>query len=119
MAQKRQRAHRFLIDQIVQLIFSHDKAMDAKAVNISSSGILVATSEAVEPGTPVFLLLSAELGFSEKIIRAEGIIARCVKESNDFLLGIEFSVIEEEDVKTIEDLDPHEALSASTSHETT
>jgi hypothetical protein len=116
---KRQRAHRFLIDQIVQLIFSHDKAMDSKAVNISSSGILVATSEAVEPGTPVFLLLSAELGYSEKIIRAEGIVTRCTRESNDHLLGIEFSIIEEEDIKTIEDLDPHEAISASVVNETT
>jgi PilZ domain len=118
MAKERQRAHRFSIKQIVQLIFSHDQTLDSKAVNISSSGILVATPEAVEPGTPVFLMLSTELGYSEKLIRAEGLVTRCTKEINDYLTGIEFSIIDEEDLKTIEYLDQHEALSASASQET-
>lgn len=104
MAQESRRAQRFSLNQIANLIFSHNKKMAAKAVNISATGLLVAAEDDVDPGTMVYVTLCADLGCSEKFIHAEGIVTRCVKGLKDYMVGIDFTMIDGDEMKAIEDL---------------
>jgi hypothetical protein len=90
------RADRFSIEQVVSLVFSHNKRLPAKAVNISSTGILVAMDEEVEPGTIVKVNLCSEKDNCDKIIKAEGVVTRSSRGMKDYFAAIDFTSVEGE-----------------------
>lgn len=98
------RADRFSIEQVVNLVFSHNKKLPAKAVNISSTGILVAMDEEVEPGTTVNVNLCAEKDNCEKIIKAEGIVTRSARGMKDYFAAIDFTSIDGDEINTIKSI---------------
>ena len=98
MITENRRADRITLDQIINLVFAHNRKLPAKAVNVSSTGLLVAIDEEVETGTHVDVNFCAEIGDCSKIIKAEGIVTRSAKGMRDYFAAIDFTIIDGEKV---------------------
>lgn len=92
MDSDRRRAPRFSVSQAIEIGLGREEWLYARGLNISRTGILLATDRYIQGGTRVYLLL--ELGEEEaspKPVEIEGFVARCEEEEGgEYRVGVSF-----------------------------
>ncbi|MBN2049494.1 MAG: PilZ domain-containing protein [Spirochaetales bacterium] len=100
---ERRKYIRFNICQAIEVSFSRETYLSMEGVNISETGMLCRSQSNVETGSRLFLMFNFPEGKDAEVVRCEGIVVRCQEDQGGYRIGIQFSTIEEEDVKRIKD----------------
>lgn len=81
---------------------SDDEYYDAKALNLSSSGIACESRAMIDPLSQVYFIFSVPTPGGNRRIGCEGFVARAVSEGDRCVLGIHFVDISPEDQSAID-----------------
>lgn len=100
MAERRNEI-RFSIDQMVELSFGRETFLHATGLNLSKTGLLCATDSYLEPYSQVSLMMSIPVGSQTHRLSCDGIVVRSEIEDKQYLAGISFTSLVEEDSKIL------------------
>lgn len=90
MKEERRRSPRFHIQQAVEITYESERFIPAKGVDLSVNGILLETSENLDYGNRVYLMMSLDDGSNESF-SVEGIVVRVEQRDGLFYIGIDFT----------------------------
>ena len=96
MSTEKRASPRFPISQFVDVSYNKETFIKATGINLSTSGLLCELDGSVEPYSKIFILL--DLMDKKEPIEIQGIIVRIDKKGKNYLAGVEFSDLYEEDV---------------------
>jgi hypothetical protein len=86
---------------MVEITFGKENFVHAEGINLSESGLLCETSEEVDPYSRLFIMLSLPGTKGEAEITCEGVIVRLQKKKKKFQIAVQFTEIDDDDVKNI------------------
>ena len=101
MAAERRHEDRFSIDQMVELSFGRETFLHATGINISRTGLLCATDSYLEPYSQVSLMITIPVEPEPHRMSCEGIVVRSEVEEAQYLAGISFTSLADEDAKVL------------------
>lgn len=101
MAAERRHEARFSINQMVELSFGRETFLHATGINISKTGLLCATDSYLEPYSQVSLMVTIPIEPEPHRMSCEGIVVRSEVEETQYLAGISFTSLDEEDAKVL------------------
>lgn len=83
------RSHpRFIINQLVEVDYGHERYISASGINISRNGILCITDEECPIYSRVQVMMTLPYHKKERIINLEGIVNRSVAKKHGWETGI-------------------------------
>ena len=101
MAAERRHEARFSIEQMVEVSFGRETFLHASGINISKTGLLCATDSYLEPYSQVSLTMTIPVGSVQHRMSCDGIVVRSEVEEQQYLAGINFTSLAEEDSKIL------------------
>jgi len=102
MTAERRRDARFSVDQIVEVSFGKEAFVHGTGINLSKTGVLCKTDSYMEPYSQVSLLMTVPVGPEGHRFTCEGVVVRTEREGGDYLTGISFTSIDDEDSRKLQ-----------------
>ena len=93
MTKERRRTPRYILHQMIRMCHGKEAFVEATAINISESGILCETTEHIDPGTRIYMIIGVPTEKSTDQIQCEGVVARSDKSGERFHTGIAFTAM--------------------------
>jgi Tfp pilus assembly protein PilZ len=97
---KDQRSTRFPITQLVDVSNNKEDFYHAQGINISETGLLCETDEALDIHSEIYIMLTID--GEEEALELQGSVSRVEKKGKKFQVGIKFNELIEEDLELLE-----------------